>query len=91
MENINVVKSLKRQLVHIVLHEQLENAIAISNNLSANLVDYRFETPRRVFQTKQKHLWIEKRLVGNRMPQATPIIPCEMQIGEAQRHTNSLL
>jgi hypothetical protein len=59
--------------------------------LSANLVDYRFETPRRVFQTKQKHLWIEEKLVGNKTLQATPIIFGEVQIGEAQRHTNSLL
>jgi hypothetical protein len=34
------------------------------------------------FQTKQKHLWIEERLVGNKTPQATSIIHCEVQIGE---------
>jgi hypothetical protein len=42
-------KILKRQLDQVVLYEQVENGIAISNNLSVDLVDQRFETPKRVF------------------------------------------
>jgi hypothetical protein len=33
------------ELNHVVLHEQMENGTTISNNLSANQVDQRFETP----------------------------------------------
>jgi hypothetical protein len=36
MENKNVTKILRRQLNQVVLHEQVENGTAISNNLSAN-------------------------------------------------------
>ncbi len=36
MENIIVIRNLKRQLDHVVLHEQVENGVAISNNLSEN-------------------------------------------------------
>jgi hypothetical protein len=35
-------------------------------------------------------MWIEEILVGHRMPKATLIIPHEVKIGEAQKHTNSL-
>jgi hypothetical protein len=49
MENIIVTRNLRRQLDQDVLHEQVENDIAISNNLSENQVDWQFETPRRVF------------------------------------------
>jgi len=48
MENIIVIKSLRRQLEQVVLHEQVENGVAINNNLSVDLVDQRFETPKRV-------------------------------------------
>lgn len=74
MENQIITRSLRRQLKQVVLHEEVENGNAISNNLNANKVDQQFETPIRVFQTKQKHLWIEERLAGYRIPQATPII-----------------
>jgi histidinol dehydrogenase len=47
MENIIITKIIRRQLDQVVLHEQVENGIAISNNLSANLVDLWFETPRK--------------------------------------------
>jgi hypothetical protein len=40
MENKIVAKSLRGQIYHIVLHEQVENGVAINNNLSANQVDY---------------------------------------------------
>jgi hypothetical protein len=36
MENRIVSGSLKRQLNHVVLHEQMENGVAISNNLNVN-------------------------------------------------------
>jgi hypothetical protein len=36
MENIIVTKSLRIQVDHVLLHEQVENGIAINNNLSAN-------------------------------------------------------
>jgi hypothetical protein len=39
MENIVIIRVLKRQLNHVILHEQVENGIAINNNLSANKVD----------------------------------------------------
>ncbi len=39
MKNRIVIKSLKRQLNQVVLHEQVENGIAISNNLNASQVD----------------------------------------------------
>jgi hypothetical protein len=48
MENKIVTKSLRRQLNQVVLHEQVENGTAISNNLNADQVDQWFETPRRV-------------------------------------------
>jgi hypothetical protein len=47
MENRIVTGSLKRQLNQVVLHEQVENGIAINN--SADKVNQRFETPKRVF------------------------------------------
>ncbi len=90
MENKISIRGLRRPLDQVVLHEQLENGIAINNNLSAYQVDQWFETSRKVFKIKQKHPWTEERLVGHRTPQVTPIIPREMQIGEAQRCTNSL-
>jgi hypothetical protein len=36
MENIIVTRSLRRQLDQVVLHEEVENGIAINNNLSDN-------------------------------------------------------
>jgi hypothetical protein len=36
MENIIIIRSLKKQLNQVVLHEQVENGVAISNNLSAD-------------------------------------------------------
>jgi hypothetical protein len=36
MENRIVIGSLKKQLDQVVLHEQVENGIAISNNLSGD-------------------------------------------------------
>jgi hypothetical protein len=50
MENKIIIKSSKRQLNQVVLHEQMENGIAINNNLSANQVDQQFETPIKVSQ-----------------------------------------
>ncbi len=48
MENKIIIRSLKRQLDQVVLHEQVENAAAINKNLSADQVDQQFETLRRV-------------------------------------------
>jgi hypothetical protein len=61
----------------------VENGIAINKNLNADQVDQQFVIPRIVFQSKQKHPWIEKRPASHRTPQATLIIPREMQISEA--------
>jgi hypothetical protein len=36
MEDKIVTKSLKKQLDQVVLHEQVENGVAISNNLSVD-------------------------------------------------------
>jgi hypothetical protein len=49
MENRIITRSLNKQLDWVVLHEQVENGIAISSNLSADQEDQRFETPKRVF------------------------------------------
>jgi hypothetical protein len=46
MENKIVTKSLRRQLDQIILHEQVENGISISNDLNVNQVDQWFETPK---------------------------------------------
>ncbi len=91
MENRIVSGSLKRQLNHVVLHEQMENGIAISNNLSVDQLNQRFETPIRIFQTEKKHPWIEEIHVGHRMPCVTSIILHEVQTSETQRRTSNLL
>ncbi len=39
MENMIVTKSLRRELNQVVLQEQVENGIAINNNLCADKVD----------------------------------------------------
>ncbi len=49
MENKIVTKSLRRQLDQVILHEQMENGTTISNNLNVDQVNYRFETPKRIF------------------------------------------
>ncbi len=84
------MKSLKRQLNQVIVDEQMENGTTINNNLSVDKIDQQFVTHRRVFQLKQKHLWIEKKLVGHRTPHAMLIIPCEMQTSETQKHANNL-
>ncbi len=66
MESRIVTKSLTRQLNQVLLHKQEENGIAINNNLSANQEDQQFVTPRKKFQSKQKHPWIEKRTIGHK-------------------------
>ncbi len=38
MEN-KIVRSLKRQLNSVIIHEQVENGVAINKNLSANQID----------------------------------------------------
>jgi hypothetical protein len=40
MENRIVIRSLKRQLDQVIVHEQVENGIAINKNLSANQIDW---------------------------------------------------
>jgi hypothetical protein len=57
MENIIVTTTLRRQLNQVILHEQVENGVAISNNLSADQVDQWLITLIKVFQIKQKHPW----------------------------------
>ncbi len=51
IENRIVTKSLRRQLDHVILHEQVENGVVIHRNLSTDQEDQQFVTPRKVFQT----------------------------------------
>jgi hypothetical protein len=39
MENTIIIRSLRKQLNQVVLYEQLENGIAINNNLSVDQVN----------------------------------------------------
>ncbi len=41
-------KSLRKQLDHIIVHEQEENGVSINRNLSVDKIDYQFITPTRV-------------------------------------------
>jgi hypothetical protein len=61
----------------------VENGITINNNLSANQIDQHFVTLRKFFQSKQKHLWTKETHASHKTLQASSIIPCELQIGEA--------
>jgi hypothetical protein len=61
----------------------MENDIIINNNLSANQIDQHFVTLRKVFQSKQRHLWTKETPTCHKMLQASSIIPCEVQTGEA--------
>jgi hypothetical protein len=45
MENRIVIKSLKKQLDQVIIHEQVENDTAINKNLSANQIEQQFTTP----------------------------------------------
>jgi hypothetical protein len=45
MENQIVTRSLKRQLNHVIIHEQMENGATINNNLNADQIDRQFITP----------------------------------------------
>jgi hypothetical protein len=83
MENIIVTKSLRRQLNQVIIHEQVENGVAINSNLSADKIDQQFLTLIKVYQFEQRHMWTEKRLASHITPQAALIILCEVQIGEA--------
>jgi hypothetical protein len=53
LENIIITRSLRRQLDKVILHKQVENGVAISNNLSADQTNQWFETPKLVFQTNR--------------------------------------
>jgi len=68
----------------------VENDITINNNLSVDHIRQQFVTFIRVFQLEHRHPWTKERLVGHKTPQVTLIIPCEVQTGETQRHTNNL-
>ncbi len=39
MENRIVTRSFRRQLYQVILHKQVENGVAINNNLNANHTD----------------------------------------------------
>ncbi len=39
MDNIIVTRNLKRQLDQVIVHEQMENAIAINHNLTVDHID----------------------------------------------------
>jgi hypothetical protein len=39
MENKIVIRSLKRQLDQVIVHGQVENGVAINNNLSVDQID----------------------------------------------------
>jgi hypothetical protein len=47
MENRIVIKSLKKQLDQVIIHEQVENDTTINKNLSANQIDQKFTTPKK--------------------------------------------
>jgi hypothetical protein len=58
--------------------------------LNANKKDQQFVSLKNVSQLEQKHPCIEERHVSHKMFQAVSIIPREVQIGDAQRHTNNM-
>jgi hypothetical protein len=68
MENKILTRTLKRQLDHVIIHEQVENGVAINNNLSVDQIDQQFVTLRRNFQSQQIYLWIEERPTSHRTP-----------------------
>jgi hypothetical protein len=39
MESIIIIRSLKKQLNRVIIHEQVENGIGINNSLSAYQID----------------------------------------------------
>ncbi len=39
MENIIIIKSMRKQLNQVILHEQVENGATINNNLNVDQVD----------------------------------------------------
>jgi hypothetical protein len=39
MENRNVIKIMRRQIDQVIIHEQVENGVAINKNLSADMID----------------------------------------------------
>jgi hypothetical protein len=67
MENKIITKSLKRQLVKLYYMNKWKMALPSKKKLSANRVNQRFETPRRVSQTKQRYSWTKERLARQRM------------------------
>jgi hypothetical protein len=48
VENRIVTRSQRSQLDQVILHKQVENGVAINNNLSADQVDQQFVTHGRV-------------------------------------------
>ncbi len=60
---------MKGKLDKDVLHEQMENGVAIINNLSAYQVDQWLKTFRTILKTKWIHLWTKEKLACNRTPQ----------------------
>ncbi len=83
MENRNVIKIMRRQIDQVIIHEQVENGVAINKNLSVDMIDQQFITPIRVFQLEHKHVWTKERSTCHITPQVAPIISHEMQIDEA--------
>jgi hypothetical protein len=45
MENIIVTKNVRIQLDQVIVHEQVENGVAINRNLNADYIDQQFITP----------------------------------------------
>ncbi len=39
MENRNVIKIMRRQIDQVIIHEQVENGVAINKNLSVDMID----------------------------------------------------
>jgi hypothetical protein len=70
MENIIVIRSLKRWLDQAIIHEQAENGATINNNLNVDQIDQQFITPKRISQLDKRHSWIKERLVGHITPHA---------------------
>jgi hypothetical protein len=55
VENIIVTRNLRRQLHQVIVHEKVENGVAIYSNLSADQIDQQFVTPIRDNSNRDIH------------------------------------
>jgi hypothetical protein len=52
MENKIVTRNLRRELNQAIIHEQVENAIAINKNLNADQINHELITTKMGFKSK---------------------------------------